>query len=95
MKSNWVTNEAVNLAGMCCFLVNGLMSLGLSATDIPAKCTPAVLCFLVLEMSDLWTEARDEKLQIQIILEKFKTWKQVFKENILLDQSFQQKAQEG
>lgn len=92
MKSNWVTNEAVNLTGMCCFLVNGLMSLGLSAMDIPSKCT-AVLCFLVSEMSDLWTEARDEKLQIQIILEKFKTWKQVSKENILLDQSFQQKAQ--
>lgn len=43
MKSNWVTNEAVNLTGMCCFLVNAVMSLGLSAMDIPAKCTPAVL----------------------------------------------------
>lgn len=61
------------------------MSLGLSAMNIPAKCRPAVLCFLGLEMPDLWTEARDEKLWIQIIPEKFKTWKQVSKENILLD----------
>lgn len=53
--------------------------------NIPAKCRPAVLCFLGLEMPDLWTEARDEKLWIQIIPEKFKTWKQVSKENILLD----------
>ena len=77
MKSNWVTNKAINLlTGMCCFLVNGLITLQLSVTGILVKCTPAVLCFLGLEMSSLWTEARDEKLQIQIcFLEKSKTWK--------------------
>lgn len=67
MKSNWVTNEAINLlTGMYCFLVNGLMTLQLSVTGNLVKCTPVALCFLGLEMSSLWTEARDEKLQIQI-----------------------------
>lgn len=67
MKSNWVTNEAIDLlTGMCCFLVNGLMTLQLSVMGILVKCTPVVPGFLGLEMSSLWTEARDEKFEIQI-----------------------------
>lgn len=67
MKSNWVTNEAINLlTGTCCFLANGLMTLQLSVMGILVKCTPVALCFLCLEMSSLWTEASDEKLEIQV-----------------------------
>lgn len=67
MKSNWVTNEAIDLlTGMCCFLLNGLMTLQLSVMGILVKCTPAAPCFLGLEMSSLWTEARDEKFETQI-----------------------------
>lgn len=81
MKSNWVTNEAINLlAGMSCFLVNGLMTLELSVTGILVKCTPVALCFLGLEMSSLCTEARDEKLEIQICF-----WRRVRHENKFLD----------
>jgi len=67
MKSIWVTNKAINLlTGMCCFLVNGLMTFQLSVVGLLVRCTLVVLCFLGLEMSSIWTEARDEKLQIQI-----------------------------
>lgn len=72
MQSKWVTNEAINLlTGMRCFLVSGLMTLQLSVMGILVTCTPEAPCFVRLEVSRLWTEARDA--DANMFLEKSKT----------------------